>query len=49
VAKGSPAPGRTTYEDAVRELRFEGNDKMFQTVKAPDGKSVTTRAYMRLE
>jgi hypothetical protein len=49
VAKGSPAPGRTTYEDAVRELRFEGNDKMFQTVKAADGKSVTTRAYMRLE
>jgi hypothetical protein len=49
VAKGSPAPGRTTYEDANRELRFEGNDKMFQSVKSADGKSVTTRTYMRLE
>jgi len=49
VAKGSPAPGQKTYEDAVRELRFEGNDKMFQSVKAADGKSVTTRAYTRLE
>jgi hypothetical protein len=49
VAKGSPAAGRTTYEDAVRELRFEGNDKMFQSVKAADGKSVTTRTYTRLE
>jgi hypothetical protein len=49
VAKGSPAPGQKTYEDAVRELRFEGNDKMFQTAKAADGKSVTTRTYVRLE
>ncbi|HVH26077.1 MAG TPA: hypothetical protein VM818_04935 [Vicinamibacterales bacterium] len=49
VAKGSPAAGQKTYEDAVRELRFEGNDKMFQTVKAADGKSVTTRTYVRLE
>jgi hypothetical protein len=49
VAKGSPAPGRTTYEDAIRELRFEGNDRMLQSVKSADGKSVTTRTYMRLE
>ena len=49
VEKGSPAPGRTTYEDAARELRFEGNDKMVQITKAADGKSVTTRTYTRIE
>ena len=49
VAKGSPPQGRTTYEDAVRELKFEGNDKMLQIATSPDGKSVTTRTYTRVE
>jgi hypothetical protein len=47
VAKGSPVPGTAT--DAVRELKFEGNNKMFQTAKSADGKTVTTRTYTRLE
>ena len=47
VAKGSPAPGTNT--DAVREVKFEGNNKMLQIAKSADGKSVTTRTYMRLE
>ena len=49
VSKASPAPGAKTYEDAVRELKFEGNDKMLQIAKSPDGKTVTTRTYTRLE
>jgi hypothetical protein len=47
VAKGSPAPGAET--DAVRELKFEGNNTMLQIAKSADGKSVTTRTYTRLE
>ena len=46
VEKGSPAPGAA---DAVRELKFEGNNKMLQIAKSVDGKSTTTRTYTRLE
>ena len=47
IAKGSPVPGTPT--DAVRELKFEGNNKMIQIAKSPDGKDTTTRTYTRIE
>jgi hypothetical protein len=49
VAKGSPTPPAKTYADAVRELKFEGNNTMIQIAKSADGKSETRRTYMRLE
>lgn len=49
VNKGSPAPGEKTYPENTRELKFEGNDKMLQINKSADGKSMTTRTFMRLE
>jgi hypothetical protein len=49
VNKASPPPGAKTYEDAVRELKFEGNSKMLQIAKSADGKTMTTRTYTRLE
>ena len=49
VSKASPPQGAKTYEDAVRELKFEGNNTMLQIAKSADGKSITTRTYMRLE
>jgi hypothetical protein len=47
--KESPAPGAKTYPEAVRELKFEGNNTMLQIVRAADGKNTTTRTYTRLE
>jgi hypothetical protein len=49
IAKASPPQGRTTYDDAVRELRFEGNNTMVTMTKSADGKSETRRTYTRLE
>jgi hypothetical protein len=49
VNKGSPAPGEKAYPENTRELKFEGNDKMLQINKSADGKSTTTRTFMRLE
>jgi hypothetical protein len=49
LAKGSPATGTITA-DAVRELKFEGNNTMVQIVKSADGKTETARrTYARLE
>jgi hypothetical protein len=49
VNKASPPPGVQTFQDAVRELKFEGNNTMIQIVKSADGKSETRRTYTRLE
>jgi hypothetical protein len=49
VNKASPPAGAKTYEEAVRELKFEGNNTMVQIVTSPDGKTVTRRTYTRLE
>ena len=49
VNKASPAPGTKIYPDAVRELKFEGNNTMIQIAKSEDGKSETRRTYTRIE